>query len=544
MAPGFFQPEGQIDVPNTDLLSWMFDKPIYDLEKIIFVSANDTSRTLTGVKCREIIRKIAKGLKDAGLKRGDTLLLHSFNDINYPLIVLGTIAAGGVWTGSNPSYTTSELAHHIRASSARFIVVEPEILSTIRAAGDACGIPAANYWVFDNLPQQGVPAGYKSWKDLLTRGETDWVRFHGAEAARDTTAMRLFSSGTTGLPKAANLSHRNFVAQHTVVQDYKPRSYEPTYCLALPMFHAACVPAAHITPLRGGGRTTILRRFDMALYLRTCELFYVTEQTVVPPIILAFVMSPLVKRACFASARAAASGAAPLGLDLQRRYSELLPPNATTTQVWGMTETSCIATRFWAGEHDETGSVGYLVPGVEAKLVDEDGTEIREYNKPGEMWVRGRTVFQGYYQNDAANKESFDHEGYYKTGDIMYCDGKTKKWYIVDRKKELIKVRGFQVVPPELEGVLLQHPGIIDAAVIGITTPAGEELPRAYVVKRPGTELTEKEVYDWAAEKLAKYKRLDGGVVFLEAVPKNASGKILKKALRELAARDHVKAKL
>jgi len=350
-------------------------------------------------------------------------------------MVLGTIAAGGIWTGSNPSYTPSELAHHIRASSARYIVAEPEILSAVRAAGDICGIPAENYWIFDNLPEQTVPAGYKSWKDLLTHGETDWVRFRSGESAENTTAMRLFSSGTTGLPKAANISHQNMIAQHLVVQDHKPRTYKPSFCLALPMFHAACVPAAHVLPLRGGWRTTILRRFDLALYLHTCELLYITEQTVVPPIILALVMSPLTKRAQLSSARAAASGAAPLSLNLQRRFSELLSPDATTTQVWGMTETSCIATRFWPGERDDTGSVGYLIPGLEAKLIDSDGTEIRAYNKPGELCVRGKTVFQGYHQNDAANKESFDHEGYYKTGDVMYCDGKTKKWYIIDRKK-------------------------------------------------------------------------------------------------------------
>lgn len=153
---------------------------------------------------------------------------------------------------------------------------------------------------------------------------------------------------------------------------------------------------------------------------------------------------------------------------------------------------------------------------------------------------RGPTIIKGYYNAPAANAESYDSDGFYHTGDIAYCDSKTHKWYIVDRKKELIKVRGFQVAPPELEGVLLSHPLIVDVGVIGVVPEAnGSELPRAYIVRRPGEEgskLDVKQVNEWMAGKLASYKRLDGGVVFLDAIPKNASGKILKRVLRDMAA--------
>ena len=144
----------------------------------------------------------------------------------YPIVVLGVIAAGGVWTGSNSSYTTAELAHHIKQSSARFVIAEPDRFSSIRAAGDLCGIPEKNYWIFDNLPDQRVPQGYRSWRQLLWRGQTDWVRITDLETAQNTTALRLFSSGTTGLPKAANISHYNLIAQHITVNDYKPRKHE------------------------------------------------------------------------------------------------------------------------------------------------------------------------------------------------------------------------------------------------------------------------------------------------------------------------------
>jgi len=194
-------------------------------------------------------------------------------------------------------------------------------------------------------------------------------------------------------------------------------------------------------------------------------------------------------------------------------------------------------------EDDTTGSVGRAISGMDLKLVDDDGKDITGYNVIGEACARGPTVIKGYFNNPTATKESFDEDGFYHTGDMMYCDGKTHLWYVVDRKKELIKVRAFQVAPPEIEGLLLTHPDIVDCAVIGV--PADNEMdgewPRAYVVRRPGVdakELTEKDVYDWVAGKLSKYKRLDGGVRFLSVVPKNASGKILKRVLREEAKKE------
>jgi acyl-CoA synthetase (AMP-forming)/AMP-acid ligase II len=173
-------------------------------------------------------------------------------------------------------------------------------------------------------------------------------------------------------------------------------------------------------------------------------------------------------------------------------------------------------------------------------LVDDAGKDISAYDTRGELCVRGPTIINSYFRNEQANADSFDSDGYFKTGDIAYCDGKTKKWYIVDRKKELIKVRGFQVAPPEIENVLLSHPHITDAAVIAIKHPVEKdvELPRAYVVRRKespeSSKLDEEAVKKYCAERLAKYKELTGGVVFLDAIPKNASGKILKRTLREM----------
>ncbi|KAL1987210.1 hypothetical protein VTN96DRAFT_4542 [Rasamsonia emersonii] len=180
---------------------------------------------------------------------------------------------------------------------------------------------------------------------------------------------------------------------------------------------------------------------------------------------------------------------------------------------------------------------GRLIPNLEAKLIDDDGNNISAYGVRGELCVRGLTITPGYFENPKANAEAFDSEGWFKTGDIAYRDESTRKWYIVDRKKGLIKVRAFQVAPPELEAVLLSHPQIIDAAVIGVTIPrADSEYPRAYVVRRPGPEgqrLTKDEVKKHVADRLARYKALTGGVKFVDAIAKTASGKILKRVLKE-----------
>jgi acyl-CoA synthetase (AMP-forming)/AMP-acid ligase II len=468
-------------------------------------------------------------------------LIHSFNDIHYSILVLAIIGAGGVFTGSNPAYTANELTHHIKTSESKFLISEPEIINPLLDAAEQLGIPKQNVWIFDNLGQS-VPNGMKSWKELLTFDEDDWIRFDDLESAQKTTAARLFSSGTTGLPKAVTITHSNLIAQHELVFGANPRPYAISRVIAVPVFHASVAPVTHISTLKAGSVAYMMRRFDLEQFLTAVEKYGVTDLALVPPIVIAILMSPLSqKRPYLRKVRLAGCGAAPLDKDVQARFRTLMGDDGPFTQVWGMTETSCIATMFPFHEHDDTGSVGRLIPNLEAKLIDDDGTNISAFNVRGELCVRGPTVTPGYYKNPEANALSFDSDGWYKTGDIAYCDQTTRKWYIVDRKKELIKVRGFQVAPPEIEAVLLSHPHIVDAAVIGITIPGADtEFPRAYIVRRQsnGPAPTEKEVQEYVLERLARYKALTGGVKFVGAIAKNPSGKILKRVLREDARKE------
>ncbi|KAA8652842.1 hypothetical protein EYZ11_003322 [Aspergillus tanneri] len=521
-------------LPSSDLLSYIFDHPQYDQDEPLYVDVHCPSRSISCNQARRVIRRLIAGLRVWGVSPGDCVAIHSFNDIYYSMLVLAIIGVGGIFTGTNPAYTTLELAHHYKASRTRFVIAEPELLDPVQGAMKQLHMSPEHLRVF-NVHDQPVPAGLQAWTHLLDHEEADWVRFYDAHTCRRTAAGRLFSSGTTGLPKAVTITHQNLIAQHELVFEVHPKPYRVSCVMPLPIFHAAAAPLAHISVLKAGQPIYMMRRFDLLGYLRAVETHQATEAILVPPIVIAIVMNPLSsERGYLKSLRFACCGAAPLDRDMQARFRKLMAPDAPFTQVWGMTETCCIAMHFPYPEPDD-GSVGRLGANMEAKLVNEQGENISAYNVRGELCVRGPTVTPGYFNNEAANAESFDDDGWFHTGDIAYCDSQTRKWYIVDRKKELIKVRGFQVAPPELEAVLLSHPLIVDVAVIGLRgIVPDEELPRAYVVRRPGGEaLTEDEVKEHLLSRLAKYKALTGGVRFVDAIPKNASGKILKKVLRE-----------
>lgn len=522
----------KIDLPTKDILSWIFDEPSYDLKKPVFIDAANPSRVVTGAHAKHLIRQLIAGFRQAGVQKGDCICLHSFNDIFYPIIVLGIIGSGAIYTGTNPAYTEYELSHHIKTAKVKFIISEPEILWPLANAASACGIPSERMRIFDHLPQQQVTPGYASWSSLLTHGEANWVRFDDLETCQKTEAARMFSSGTTGLPKAARTTHLNLIAQHECAIATDPKyGFEAINLYSLPMFHAAIAPRAHFSTLKTGEKSYVMRRFELEAFAASIEKFGVTQLIIVPPIAIGLIMSPVVRKYSLKSIKWGGIGAAPLSKASQARLQAMLADDATCNQVWGMTETSCIGLMFPYPEKDLTGGVGRLIPNLEAKLIDDDGTDISAFDVRGELCVRGPTIIPGYFENEEADRASFDGDGFFHTGDVAYCDGVTKGFYIVDRKKELIKVRGFQVAPPELEGILLTHPDIVDAAVIGIEIGEKDsEAPRAFVVRKPGLEgakLDEAAVKAFVEPKLASYKRLEGGVRFMESIPKNASGKVI-----------------
>lgn len=229
-------------------------------------------------------------------------------------------------------------------------------------------------------------------------------------------------------------------------------------------------------------------------------------------------------------------GAAPLSKELQNEVSTKC--DLKVVQTWGMTEVTCSSLHVPGGLDDRSGSVGYIDPNAEMKLIDDDGKEVTKAGERGEIHVRGPNICLGYWRNEKATKDSFDEDGFLRTGDVAIFDDKGWYW-IVDRKKELIKVKGFQVAPAELEAVLLENDDIADAAVVALQMDH-EELPRAYVVLKDESKgkIKEKDIVEWTAQRVAKHKRLMGGVMFIDEVPKSPSGKIQRKIMRDWAKRD------
>ncbi|KAF2102466.1 acetyl-CoA synthetase-like protein [Rhizodiscina lignyota] len=529
--------QNYLPLPHEDLLSWVFDHTTYDLDKpvrsmAIYIDAENTSRTLSCRQGKSIVRKLIAGFRKAGLKKGDCVCITSFNDIMYSMGFLGIIGAGGIFSGFNPAYKPFEVRHHIRTADVSMFIVEPELLANVVDTATAEGIPKDKIFVF-NTRGQKVPEGFRSWEWLLQHGEEDWIRFNDLETCKGTTVARLTTSGTTGPPKMAMQSVYNATSFHTMMYDVHPVPWEPRYLYPLPQFHVSTVPGVHASPFRSGHVAYIMRRFELEAYLAAIKRFQINYLGMVPPLVMAIINSPLRHKYSLKSIRRVGCGAAPLDKGSQLQFKALCAPGCTFTQVWGMTETTSALSMFYYPEDDDTGSVGsQFMANTDVMLLDENGNDITDFDVRGELCVRGPTVINGYYNNPKANAESFIGDGWFKTGDILYCDGKSKLWYI-----ELIKVRGFQVAPPELEEVILAHPDVADCAVIGIKMSklSQDESPRAYVVRQPGAKITAEDIKKVISDTLASYKALTGGVVFIDEIPKSPSGKMLKRVLREQA---------
>lgn len=309
----------------------------------IFHDAANPSRSLSNQQARALVRKLIAGFKRWGVRPGrkDVVCLHCSNDILYSCLFLGTIGAGGIFAATNPAYTPFELAYHIRTAEAKYIITEPETLGAITEAANECNIPRSNILIF-NVNGKAVPQGFKAWETLLAHGEEDWIRFDDLDKARTTEAARLFSSGTTGLPKATMTSHYNLVAEHEIGYSNDNRDYRIRRLLCLPMFHAAAFPVAHTTTLKAGHISYVMRRFDLEGFLRNIEKYQITDIGMVPPMVEAATLSPLSKQYNLQSVRSALCGAAPLGKTSQLQFGKLLNCDVPFTQGWGRSSTPCL----------------------------------------------------------------------------------------------------------------------------------------------------------------------------------------------------------
>jgi acyl-CoA synthetase (AMP-forming)/AMP-acid ligase II len=520
----------------------------------IFISAehpDDPSQSLTYSQCHSLLRQLIAGIRALPhFTPGSVIALHAFNSIYYPLLELSIVGAGGIFVGTNPAYTKYELEHALKVSSAKYVLVEAEddAVASMAAAMKTSNLnPQERLLILDTRPGQSLSSALKSWRTLLEHGEKDWLAFDDEFTSSTTTAGLFFSSGTTGLPKAVQLSHRNFIAQHELVYTPHPRAYDLSIVVGIPLFHIGIGALTLTSILKLGGVAVIMRRFEMELFLDLHRRFAVKEMLTVPPIADGVVKLGAGKvKGRLRSVRYGLLGGAPCGAKLQAAFQKHLGEGAVLGQLLGMTETSCIFLVVPPGTNgaDYYGTCGRPIPGIVVKLMAEGQDVSATRGKRGELYIKGPTVTMGYFGNVEASKELLGEDGWLKGGDLGYVD--ENGWLRLDgRSKELIKVRGFQVSPSEIEDVVRSCPGVADVAVLGVEDAGRNgEVPKAYVVKLCGKEVSEEEVKKWVRERLASYKALAGGVIFVDTIPRNASGKILRRLLKEMRPKSRDRNKL
>ncbi|MFC7883124.1 4-coumarate--CoA ligase family protein [Streptomyces sp. NPDC057376] len=479
--------------------------------------------TLTYEQVDRFHRRVAAALAEAGVRKGDVLALHSPNTVAFPLAFYAATRAGASVTTVHPLATAEEFAKQLKDCAARWIVTVSPLLDTARRAAELAG-GVQEILVCDSAP------GHRSLVDMLasTAPEPSVT----VDPAEDVAVLP-YSSGTTGTPKGVMLTHRQIATNLAQLEPAIPAAPGERVLAVLPFFHIYGLTALVNAPLRLGATVVVLPRFDLEQFLAAIQNHRITGLYVAPPIVLALAKHPLVADYDLSSLKYVISAAAPLDANLAAACSRRLglPP---VGQAYGMTELSpgTHVVPLDAMHDAPPGTVGKLIAGTEMRVVslDDPGKDLPA-GESGEILIRGPQVMKGYLGRPDATAAMIDEEGWLHTGDVGHVNG--DGWlFVVDRVKELIKYKGFQVAPAELEALLLTHPGIADAAVIGTYNDDGNEVPHAHVVRRPtAPDLSAGEIMMYVAERVAPYKRVRQ-VTFIDGVPRAASGKILRRELR------------
>ncbi|MFH9859949.1 4-coumarate--CoA ligase family protein [Streptomyces sp. NPDC017202] len=481
--------------------------------------------TLTYEQVDRFHRRIAAALAEAGVRKGDVLALHSPNTVAFPTTFYAATRAGATVTTVHPLATAEEFAKQLGDAAARWIVTVSPLLETARRAAELAG-GVQEIFVCDSAP------GHRSLIDML--GSTAPEPQVAIDPARDVAALP-YSSGTTGVPKGVMLTHRQIATNLAQLEPAITAGPGDRILAVLPFFHIYGLTALMNAPLRKGATVVVLPRFDLETFLAAIQNHRITGLYVAPPIVLALAKHPAVAQYDLSSLRYVISAAAPLDAALAAACAARLNL-PSVGQAYGMTELSpgTHVVPLDAMHEAPAGTVGRLVAGTEMRIVslDDPGKDLG-VGEAGEILIRGPQVMKGYLGRPDATAAMIDADGWLHTGDIGRVDGGGGWLFVVDRVKELIKYKGFQVAPAELEALLLTHPGIADAAVVGEYDDDGNEVPHAHVVRRPAApRLSEGEVALYVAERVAPYKRVRL-VTFVDAVPRAASGKILRRELRK-----------
>ncbi|XP_020232855.1 4-coumarate--CoA ligase-like 1 [Cajanus cajan] len=493
-------------------------------DKVAFVDAV----TGKGVTYSEVVRgvhRFSKALRSLGLRKGHVVIVVLPNVVEYAIVALGIMAAGGVFSGANPASHVSEIKKQAESADAKLIVTNGTNYEKVKSLE----LPVI-------VLGDEIIEGAMNWNKLLEAADRAGDDLNKEPIQQNDLCAMPFSSGTTGMSKGVMLTHRNLVANLcSTLFGVTPEMVGLVTTLGLiPFFHIYGITGICCATLRSKGKVVVMNRFELKTFLNALIAHEVIFAPIVPPIILSLVKNPIVDEFDLSKLKLQAimTAAAPLAPELLNAFEHKFP-GVSVQEAYGLTEHSCItlthAQKGLGSPHKN--SVGFILPNLEVKFVDPDTGRSLPRNTPGELCVRSQCVMQGYYKQVDETSHTIDKNGWLHTGDIGFIDDE-ENVFIIDRIKELIKYKGFQVAPAELEAILLSHSSVEDAAVVPLPDEEAGEIPAASVVLSPGAKESEEDIMNYVASNAAHYKKVRV-VHFVEAIPKSPSGKIMRRLIKE-----------
>ncbi|XP_075976981.1 uncharacterized protein LOC142977136 [Anticarsia gemmatalis] len=527
-------PYKNIEIPNCTLYDYVWQNLDRWPERTVSVCAL-TGRGYTYEQAFKLSNTFAANLRTKfKIRDGDAVAVMLPNVPDYPLVALGIMEAGAIITSINPIYTAHEVQRQLTMSAAKIIVTLPDTVPVVTEALKIAKLDIPIIVIKTN--GDPVPEGTALFNELSEDVHVDKSCLKEVRRSTNDICFLPYSSGTTGLPKGVELSHRNIIANMEQINDPLIKCHNDTTAThqdvvmgVLPFFHIYASTVLMFHKMSVGAKLVALAKFQPELYLKTLEKHKTNIVMVAPPLILLMGSHPAATEKTFEHVEIIVNGAAPLAASDVERLNDKMKKTVDFRQGYGLTETSPTVTLTPKGlvSYAKTGPP---VPSTELRIVDQDLRNLGP-NETGEILIRGPQVMRGYRNNPQANNETFTADGWFKTGDLGVAD-EDGVLVIADRLKELIKVKGFQVPPAELESVFREHPSVNDAAVVGVSHKTKGETPKAFVVLKPGHKCTEQDISAFVNERVAAYKQVDD-IKFVNEVPKSAAGKILRRVLKE-----------
>lgn len=509
----FSSPHPAVTIPEISLTDFVLQRAAEFGEKPALIDGQ-TGRTITYAQLVPTIQRLAAGFARHGLNKGDVLAIYCPNLPEYALTFHAVAMLGGVVTMVPTLFTDSEVKTQLNDSGAKFLVTVPELINKARKAAAAANI--------EKIFVIGEAEGAIPLDSLLANNSE--IPADRISSPEDLVALP-YSSGTTGFPKGVMLTHRNLVAMLCQLQANDALTEKDTMVCIVPMYHLYGLHVVVNLALRQGATVVTLPRYDLRQFLQVLEKYGVTVAPLVPPLVLALSRAPEVEQYDLSKLRLIHCGAASLADKVAQACCTRL--GCQIKYGYGLTEVSPLSHASLSLDRGKPGSVGYCLPNTECKIVDLLTNAELGPNEEGEIWIRGPQVMKGYLGNPQSTAEMIDDEGWLRSGDIGYAD-ENGGLFVVDRLKELIKYKGRQVAPAELEAVLLSHPAIADAAVIASDDEDAGEVPKAFVVLK--SESSADEIMEFVAARVAPHKRIRQ-VEFVSEIPKSPAGKILRRIL-------------